>query len=98
MYLNPIFTKKIAYGSKGYPWTNHNTSTKHYYKKGLCPISEDLLYKKFIFFYQIAHSSTLLDMKDIINAIFKILANKKHINNFFLKKNKKFINQGRILN
>lgn len=98
MYLNPIFTKKIAYGSKGYPWNNHNFNTKHYYKKKLCPISEDLLYKKFIFFYQIAHSSTISDMKDIIKAIFKILANKKHANNFFRKKNKKFINQGRILN
>ena len=98
MYLNPIFTKKIAYGSKGYPWTHHGFKAKNYYVKKLCPVGEILLSKKKIFMYQIAYSSNINDMKDIIKAVNKIILNKAKINSFFSKKKSLFINQGRILN
>lgn len=98
MYMNPIFTKRIAYGFKGYPWNVHQKNTKNYYKQGICPVGEKLLKKNMIFMYQIAYSSGIKDMKDIIKAIYKILENKNKIIKFFKKKNKNFVNQGRILN
>lgn len=48
--------------------------------------------------YQIAYSSNINDMKDIIKAVNKIILNKAKINSFFSKKKSLFINQGRILN
>ena len=41
----PIFQKKIAYGKKSFPWV-YNKS-KYSYKKGICPIAEELHNKSF---------------------------------------------------
>ncbi len=42
----PMYQKKIAYGNKGFPWSNFNKKIS--YKKGICPISEYLHDKSFI--------------------------------------------------
>ena len=42
----PMFQKKIAYGTKGFPWTTFNKKIS--YKKGICPIAERLQDKTFI--------------------------------------------------
>ena len=98
MYLNPIFNRKIAYGFYGYPWNSHGIKSKKYYIEGLCPVGENLLNNKLIFMYQIAYSSNINDMKDIVKAIKKIIKNKEKIKILFKNKKKKYINQGRILN
>ena len=56
-----MFQKKIAYGSKGFPWSlcegiNKNIS----YKKGICPVAEDLHKNKLISF-----EVCLFDLKKI---------------------------------
>ncbi len=38
LHKQPIFQKKICYGSKGYPWKPHNTSIK--YSKNNCLVAE----------------------------------------------------------
>lgn len=83
MYINPLFLKKIAYGREGWPW-NHIykkkvTKSKIKYFEGMCPVSENLLNKEFLWFYQIAYSSTLKDMKDIVYSIKKIISNKNEL-------------------
>jgi len=42
IHLLPIFQKKIAYGSKGFPWTSDICRREIDYKKGICPIAEEL--------------------------------------------------------
>ena len=40
LHLLPMYQKKIAYGSKGFPWEPYNKKVN--YKRGICPISERL--------------------------------------------------------
>ena len=40
LHLLPIYQKKIAYGSKGFPWTIANREIS--YEKGICPVAEKL--------------------------------------------------------
>ena len=38
----PMFQKKIAYGSRGFPWVFNGLKSKVSYKKGICPVAEGL--------------------------------------------------------
>lgn len=42
VHLLPMFQNKIAYGSKGFPWTSDFCKREITYEKGICPIAEDL--------------------------------------------------------
>ena len=42
IHLLPIFQKKIAYGSKGFPWKSEFYDDSVSYKKGICPIAENI--------------------------------------------------------
>jgi len=83
MYENPIFTKKTAYGKDGCPWSCRFYGSKRAYKQGDCPIAEDFLRKKFIWFYHINRPNTISDMKDVLRAFKKVFTNLE-----LLKKNK----------
>jgi dTDP-4-amino-4,6-dideoxygalactose transaminase len=40
LHLLPMYQKKIAYGSKGFPWTSDICRREVSYKKGICPVAE----------------------------------------------------------
>jgi perosamine synthetase len=42
IHLIPMYQKKIAFGSKGYPWTADFTRKNISYTKGICPVAEKL--------------------------------------------------------
>ena len=42
IHLYPMFQKKIAYGTNNFPWSISKKSMKINYKKGICPVAEDL--------------------------------------------------------
>ena len=42
IHLYPMFQKKIAYGTNNFPWSISKKSMKINYKKGICPVSENL--------------------------------------------------------
>lgn len=44
----PIFTKKIAFGTKGFPWSLKTNKNKVHYNKGICPVAEKLHDKYFL--------------------------------------------------
>ena len=48
VHLLPMYQKKIAYGSKGFPWNSNFSRKKISYKKGICPNAEELNDKSFI--------------------------------------------------
>ena len=73
MYANPLFLQRIAYGRKGCPWTCQSDYQPPRYEMGLCPVAEHLLDDEFLWFYQIAHSSTEADMHDIVRAVRKVV-------------------------
>lgn len=48
IHLLPIYQKKIAYGNSGFPWNSEYCKREVSYKKGICPIAEDLHDNSFI--------------------------------------------------
>ena len=47
LHLYPMYQKKIAYGSAGFPWTL-NPHVDYDYSKGICPVAEKLVDNSFI--------------------------------------------------
>jgi dTDP-4-amino-4,6-dideoxygalactose transaminase len=48
LHLLPLFRHKIAYGTKGFPWTSPYCSRHIEYGPGLCPVAEELHSETFI--------------------------------------------------
>lgn len=46
IHLLPMYQQKIAYGSKGFPWSSDICKRDVNYKKGICPIAEDLHFNR----------------------------------------------------
>jgi len=67
MHENPLFSRKIAYGSKGYPFTKEVK-----YGTGACPRSEEIN-KQFVWFKFINPPNTQEDMEDVVRAFEKVL-------------------------
>ncbi len=72
MYLLPVFQQKIAFGSKGYPFS---LSPSISYNQGLCPVCECLYEKELIGFEPCAYTVTQEDAEKIVLAFKKIFKN-----------------------
>ena len=48
IHLLSIYQKKIAYGSKGFPWTSELCKRDVSYKKGICPMAESFQDKQYM--------------------------------------------------
>lgn len=75
IHLLPMYQKKIAYGSQGFPWNLEGVRQNIDYKKGICPISEKLHDKTFIGFEMCVHDLTNNDIDLIVNAFEKVWDN-----------------------
>lgn len=75
MYENPIFLNKIAYGKDHCPWSCHLYNFPRNYQSGDCPIAENLLREKFIWFYHINRPNGNAEMKDVLLAFRKVFNN-----------------------
>ncbi len=74
-HLLPMYQKKIAYGSKGYPWNNKNEKSKISYKKGICPVAEELHFESYLGFSIDLYDLNLMDIKLIIESFKKVWKN-----------------------
>ena len=75
IHLLPIFQKKIAYGSSGFPWKSDICSNEISYKKGICPVAELLQDKSFLGFEMCLHKLPEEDVELIIKCFHKIWSN-----------------------
>ncbi|MDZ7641815.1 MAG: DegT/DnrJ/EryC1/StrS family aminotransferase [Desulfurivibrio sp.] len=48
IHLLPMFQNKVAFGSKGFPWSAEFCRRNVSYQKGICPVAENLQDKTFI--------------------------------------------------
>ena len=48
IHLLPMFQNKIAYGTGGFPWTVSDRNSEISYRKGICPVAEELFDHSFI--------------------------------------------------
>ena len=74
LYLNPLYQEKTAFAFK-----HHQGKVN--YEKGICPISESLYEKQLILTPICRPPATIDDMKNIIEAMEKIIKNKNEFQN-----------------
>jgi perosamine synthetase len=78
LYLNQIYQKKIALGSKGFPW-NQNPDVKYDYSKGICPTAERMHFKELLYSPLVREAVTIDDLNDFADSIEKVIENKAEL-------------------
>ena len=75
IHLLPMYQKKIAYGSKGFPWRSIYCQREINYNKGICPIAEELQDKSFFGFGLCSYELNETHIDLIIKAFHKVWEN-----------------------
>jgi perosamine synthetase len=75
VHLLPMYQKKIAYGSYGFPWNLENVRQDIDYTKGICPVAEKLHDETFISLGMCAYDFSDNDIDLIIKAFKKVWKN-----------------------
>jgi dTDP-4-amino-4,6-dideoxygalactose transaminase len=75
LYLLPLYQKKIALGSKGFPWSM-NPNIDYSYHKGSCPVVESMFEKELIFTPLIREPLMEDDIESLVKAIKKVISSK----------------------
>lgn len=75
VHLLPMYQKKIAYGSSGFPWNSDICKREVSYAKGICPIAETLHDKTFLGFEMCLHELNNNDVDLILLAFKKVWSN-----------------------
>ena len=75
LHLLPMYQRKIAYGSKGFPWTSDICKRDVSYSKGICPIAEDMHDNSYIGFQMCMHQMNDNEVDLMIEAFQKVWAN-----------------------
>jgi dTDP-4-amino-4,6-dideoxygalactose transaminase len=71
---NPIFTKKIAFGTGGWPWSCFPHAQAIRYRREDYPVAASLIYESFIWFYHVNAPNTPRDMEDAAAAFEKVFS------------------------
>jgi perosamine synthetase len=75
VHLLPMFQKKIAYGSKGFPWTSDICHREVSYAKGICPVAEQFHDEIYMGFAMCLHDLSDADVDLIAQAFHKVWNN-----------------------
>lgn len=75
IHLLPIYQQKIAFGSKGFPWTSDICKREVTYDKGICPVAEYLYDETYLGFNICLYSLDENDVNSIIAAFHKVWKN-----------------------
>lgn len=72
VHLLPMFQKKMAYGSKGFPWSSDICHRNVSYEKGICPVAEKLHDETYLGFAMCLHDLSDSDVDLIAQAFCKV--------------------------
>jgi len=75
LHMLPMYQQKKAYGSKGFPWSAEFYKGNVSYKKGICPVAEELQEKSYIGIGVSTRKYTNEDVDLIIKAFHKVWNN-----------------------
>ncbi len=75
IHLIPMYQKKIAFGSKGFPWTADFARKNINYSKGICPVAERLNDETYLGFEMCRYDLNDKDIDLIIKSFYKIWSN-----------------------
>lgn len=82
LHLLPMYQQKIAYGSKGFPWTSELCKRDINYQKGICPIAEDINDSQYLGFGMCVYDLNHEDIDLIIQAFKKVWNNLSSLQSF----------------
>ena len=74
IHLLPLYQRKIAFGSRGFPWTSDICRRQVSYEKGICPVAERLNDVSYMGFGMCVHDLDLDDVSAIVGAFCKVWA------------------------
>ena len=72
IHMLPMYQKRIAYGSNGFPWTSEVVDREVSYAKGICPIAEELHDKTYMGYLMCMHELEDEDITGMIKAFRKV--------------------------
>jgi perosamine synthetase len=72
IHLLPVYQRKIAYGSKGFPWTSDICQREVSYRKGICPVAERLHESTYLGFAMCMHELADEEVDLIGRAFWKV--------------------------
>jgi perosamine synthetase len=72
LHLLPMYQKKQAYGTRGFPWSSDICHREISYAKGICPVAEDLHEKSYIGLEICAYELGSRDVENIVLAMCKV--------------------------
>jgi len=85
VYLQPMYQKKIAFGTKGFPFTADYYGKEISYAKGICPIAEKMWFED-LFYVQVQnYVPSDEQIKKFKLAAEKVINSKDEINKHFLE-------------
>jgi dTDP-4-amino-4,6-dideoxygalactose transaminase len=79
LYLQPLFQQKLAYGHQGCPWSCEKYGGNVEYKKGICPVTEQM-HEEILVTHELMRPPMIKeDLDDVINAFNKVWELRKGI-------------------
>lgn len=75
LHLLPLFQHKIAYGTKGFPWTSPHCTRDVSYAAGICPVAEELHASTFLGINLCMYEYHPADVKLLVAAFRKVWSN-----------------------
>lgn len=72
LHLLPMYQQKIAYGSRGFPWTANICRREVDYSKGICPVAEGLNESDFLILGMCTFDYTEADIDLLVAAFRKV--------------------------
>jgi dTDP-4-amino-4,6-dideoxygalactose transaminase len=79
IHLLPLYQRKIAFGSRGFPWSSEICRREVSYEKGICPIAEHLNDVAYIGFGMCVHDLNLDDVAAIVSAFHKVWSQRNRL-------------------
>lgn len=75
LHLLPMYQQKMAYGSKGFPWTSDICHRDVSYRRGICPVAEELNDRSYLGFAMCMHELSDENVDMMASAFRKVWAN-----------------------
>lgn len=75
VHMLPMYQRKIAYGSRGFPWTSDICHREVDYSHGICPVAEELQEKSYLGYAMCLNELSDDDVDQIVAAFKKVWRN-----------------------
>lgn len=72
IHLLPLYQKKIAYGTRGFPWNSEFNNREISYEKGICPVAEKFHESTVLSLGLCTYDFTNLEVEQIADGITKV--------------------------